>query len=155
MLVAKKEVYSYYEDNNIDIKRTKKVTQNKKSNSSAKIKFFAVAFLILFVCLGVLFRYAQITQIKMEISKLEKDIKTLNKHKVDISLDLERIKESGWIEKEAETRLGMIYPTNEQVVYIAVNSYDIDSGIKVEEKSEKLGFLKLFSNVIGQISNKL
>lgn len=153
MLVAKKEVYSYYEDYNIDTRKTKKVAQNKKNNFSAKIKFFAFAFLALFICLGVLYRYAQITQIKMEVSKLENEIKSLSKQKVDMSLDLERIKESGWIEKEAETRLGMTYPTNEQIIYITVNDY-IDNSIIVEDNTEKLAFIKLFSNLIGKISNK-
>lgn len=156
MLVAKREVYSYIEDNNVIA--DEKVKQIKKSNSSFKVKIFGLALLALIICLGVLFRYAQITQIKMEVSKLDKEIIELKKHKVDISLELERIKESGWIEKEAESRLGMVYPTDEQIVYIAVNDNDIysitsNSAEEINGK-EGLDFLKLFSNLVGKISNK-
>ncbi len=154
MLVAKREVYSYREDNNIET--TSKVKKIKKTNSSLKIKVFGMALLILFVSLGVLFRYAQMTQIKMEVSKLDKQINELSKHKTDVLLELDRIKESGWIEKEAESKLGMVYPSNEQIVYVSVNmnDNDIHKDIVKEDKTEKLAFLKLFSNVVSKISNK-
>ncbi len=156
MLVAKREVYSYREDNNIET--TNKVKKIKKTNSSLKIKVFGMALLILAVSLGVLFRYAQMTQIKMEVSKLDKQINELNKHKTDISLELDRIKESGWIENEAQNRLGMIYPHNEQIVYVSVDMNDVDNDINKntvkEDKTGNLAFLKLFSNVVSKISNK-
>ncbi len=152
MLVAKKEMYSYVEERqNVT---TKEVKQSKKSNSKLKIKAFGFALLTLVVCLGVLFGYAKITQIKMELAKLDKEITQLKKHRLDILLDLEKIKESGWIEKEAETRLGMMYPTDEQVLYISVNEHDMNSNIEEVNKEKKLAFINLFSNIASKISDK-
>lgn len=146
-------MYSYHEENYI--KETKKVKPIRKNNFSLKLKAFGIALLTLFICLGILIRYAQMTQIKMEVSKLDKEISELSKHKIDISLELERIKESGWIEREAETRLGMMYPTNNQIVYVSVDDNYIDKdNIIEEEEPGNLAFLKLFSNVVGKISNK-
>lgn len=153
MLVAKREVFSYNEENYL--RETKKNKHIRKNNFSLKLKAFGIALLTLFVCLGVLIRYAQMTQIKMEVSKLDKEISELSKHKIDISLELEKIKESGWIEGEAEKRLGMVYPTNEQIVYVSVNVNDnIDNNAIEENKTEKLGILKLFSSAVSKLSNK-
>lgn len=154
MLVAKREVFSYNEENYV--RQTKKLKPCRKSNFSLKLKAFGIALLTLFICLGVLFRYAQMTQIKMEVSKLDKEINELSKHKTDISLELERIKESGWIEGEAESKLGMVYPAKDQIVYISVNMNDNNIGINTieEDKSEKLGILKLFSSAVSKLSNK-
>lgn len=90
----------------------------------------------------------------MELAKLDKEITQLKKHRLDISLDLEKIKESGWIEKEAETRLGMMYPTDEQVLYISVNEHDMNSNIEEVNKEKKLAFINLFSNIASKISDK-
>ncbi|SCG83204.1 cell division protein FtsL [Proteiniborus sp. DW1] len=154
MLVAKKEVYSYVEES--QKVSTKRVKQSKKSNSNLKIKAFGFALLTLAICLGVLFGYAKITQVKMEILKLDNEIVQLKKHRLDISLDLEKIKESGWIEAEAESRLGMMYPTDEQIVYVSVNGYDIDNNNNIEEvnREEKLTFVNLFNNLASKISDK-
>ncbi len=151
MLVAKKEVYSYGEERNIVT--TKEAKKIKKSKSKLKIKAFGFALLTLIVCLGVLFGYAQITQIKMEVSKLDKEIAQLKKHKIDISLDLERIKESGWIETEAEARLGMMYPTDEQIVYVSVIDRDTSNNLEEVSKEGKLTFVNLFSNFVSKISD--
>jgi len=154
LLVAKKEVYSYVEDRNVIATKEVKKIKRRKNNSLLKVKFFGLALLTLFICLGVLFGYAQITQVKMEVSKLDKEIVELKKHKVDISLELERIKDSGWIEKEAEDRLGMIYPEDEQVIYLSVLDHDINISPREVGMEEKLGFIKLFSNMISKISDK-
>lgn len=154
MLVAKKEVYSYVEDRNVATTKEFKQSKNRKSNSLLKVKVFGLALLTLVICLGVLFGYAQMTQIKMEVSKLDKEIAELKKHKVDISLELERIKESGWIEKEAEDRLGMIYPSDDQIVYISVMDNDFDSSVEEAIREEELGFVRLFSNMVSKLSDK-
>lgn len=154
MLVAKKEVYSYVEDRSVVTTKEVKQSKNRKTNSLLKVKVFGLALLTLVICLGVLFGYAEMTQIKMEVSKLDKEIVELRKHKVDISLELERIKESGWIEKEAEDRLGMMYPADEQIVYISVIDKDLDSNLEEVTIEEELGFVKLFSNMISKLSDK-
>lgn len=154
MLVAKKEVYSYVEDRNVATTKEFKQSKNRKSNSLLKVKVFGLALLTLVICLGVLFGYAQMTQIKMEVSKLDKEIAELKKHKVDISLELERIKESGWIEKEAEDRLGMIYPSDDQILYISVMDNDFDSSVEEAIREEELGFVRLFSNMVSKLSDK-
>lgn len=154
MLVAKREVYSYHEENYS--REAKKVKPSRKSNFFLKLKAFGIALLTLFVCLGILIRYTQMTQIKMEVSKLDKEISELNKYKTDISLELERIKESGWVEEEAEKRLGMVYPTNEQIVYVSVNvnENNIENKAIEEHKTGKLDVFKLFSSAVSKLTNK-
>lgn len=151
MLVAKREVYSY--DQEIKIKSTKKVKQVKKNKTMIKLKIFGVAFLALLTCLGILFRYAQMTQIKMEVSNLDKEIEELNKYKTDISIQLEEIKESGWIEKEAEEKLGMVYPSSDQIIYISVKDNFSEDNYE-DNVTKEVGIFKLFSNLVTKVSNK-
>lgn len=155
MLVAKREVYSYMEEENIISPKPKEVKKNKKSNALVKMKAFGLALFTLIVCLGVLFGYAQITQIKMEVTKLDKEITELKKHKTDISLELEKIKESGWIEQEAEAKLGMSYPTDEQIVYISVEDNSVQNDKNEEQNGkDRIAFLSLFNYLTSKISNK-
>lgn len=151
MLVAKKEMYSY-----VDEKQHKPLRKNKKntkSNAAIKVKLFASALMLLCVCLSVLLRYAYITQIKFDVSQLDREITNLQSEKQDLLLELDKIKESGMIEFEAQSKLGMVYPSDEQVVYVSLNNIDEKNVNEdsVEEKS--FIFLKSFNSFLDKISN--
>jgi cell division protein FtsL len=151
LLVAKKEMYSY-----VDEKQHKPLRKNKKntkSNAAIKVKLFASALMLLCVCLSVLLRYAYITQIKFDVSQLDREITNLQSEKQDLLLELDKIKESGMIEFEAQSKLGMVYPSDEQVVYVSLNNIDEKNVNEdsVEEKS--FIFLKSFNSFLDKISN--
>ncbi|MGF7058804.1 hypothetical protein [Brassicibacter mesophilus] len=151
MLVAKKEMYSY-----VDEKQHKPLRKNKKntkSNTAIKVKLFASALMLLCVCLSVLLRYAYITQIKFDVSQLDREITNLQSEKQDLLLELDKIKESGMIEFEAQSKLGMVYPSDEQVVYVSLNNIDEKNVNEdsVEEKS--FIFLKSFNSFLDKISD--
>ena len=150
MLVAKKEfeVYPQYEEHEIPRKKNSKdIKENNKKNSKKqliiKIKLFTFAIVSLLFSLTILFRYTQITQLESDIRKLDQSIVRLNKEKQELEINLEKIYEVKWIEKEAIEKLGMVYPSNKQIIYLSVES-------EIEEKmndGQKKFLLRVFDNI--------
>lgn len=118
---------SYYPVEELEINpRAKKPLQKskkikKKSNSGIKILFLFFPVIICSVCLLILFRYVNITSVRQEITTLENQVTDLEKSKLNLIGDLEGIKSSKKIAEDAILKLGMDYPTPDQIVYISVN----------------------------------
>jgi len=138
LLVAKKEIFNYYEEKNITNNENNKKKRNNKSDSLVKISVFLFSLVILLVSIVMLLRLAYISQVQYEITKLDKEINKLNERKDIEALKLEKIRESSWVEDYALNLLGMQYPSNEQIIYI-------DTEIKVSE-NEKNVALKTHDN---------
>ncbi|RKD34294.1 cell division protein FtsL [Thermohalobacter berrensis] len=152
MLIAKKE--NKLQQNEM---RTKKYRgKNKKSKVKVKmrLKLFLFSFVALGICLLILLRYAYITQLKYDIAKIDTQIEELNKEKQELIVELETIKDSEIVEKNAKAKLGMIYPTEDQVVYISVGDESIENQEKIaKEKNNNFIFLKAFRNVVNKMVN--
>lgn len=120
MLVAKRELeYTYVEEK--EAKNTTRTTNKKKNNRAAyKLMLMFVAIIGLALSLVVLYRYANITKIRLEITALQSQKIQLEKEKDDLMAELESIKSSTRIEEDAFIKLGMVYPTDEQIVYVEV-----------------------------------
>jgi len=58
---------------------------------------------------------------KLEITEMQQQKIQLQKEKEDLMAELEAIKSLTRIEEEALVKLGMDYPTEDQVVYISVD----------------------------------
>lgn len=138
MLVAKKEIFNYYEEKNKSNNESNKKKRNNKSDSLVKLSVFLFSLVILLVSIVMLLRLAYISQVQYEITKLDKEINELNERKDIEALELEKIRESSWVEDYALNLLGMQYPSTEQIVYI-------DTEIKVS-KNEKKVALKTHDN---------
>lgn len=155
MLVAKKEFeyqeLEYYNDNlyesrNKRVKKPAKATQkNKNYKVLYKMLFLGISVVGLALSLFILFRYANITKMKLEITEMQQHKLQLEKEKEDLMAELEAIKSLTRIEEEALVKLGMDYPTEDQVVYVSVD----DLPLNEEEDTESVEEY----NVLGQLKN--
>ncbi|HBH12181.1 MAG: Uncharacterized protein XD91_1313 [Clostridiales bacterium 38_11] len=98
-----------------------KQKQCKKESAVIQFKYFVYVAVIFMLALGIIFNYAIITQRKMEINDLKKQITILSKQKEDVVIALESIKNSNIIEENAVNFLGMGYARNDQNLLIYVN----------------------------------
>ncbi|CAK7072242.1 hypothetical protein ACF3M2_17140 [Tissierella carlieri] len=149
MLVAKE--LSYYPTEALEVKekprkKTRKIQEKKKkkNNSLAKLTIMSIPMVILGIALSILFRYANITAVRQEITNLERQKVELEKVKLDLVADLEGIKSSVKIAEDAVTKLGMNYPTEGQIVYVSINDNKVEH---VEKNSIGKQIRKVFSMV--------
>ena len=148
MLVAKKELDYYPEQ--IDIQREKpKKVHKKKSNASSKLLIIGFAIIGLILSLFILYGYANITKTRLEVTGLEKQKIELEREKEDLIAELEGIKSSSKIEEGAIVKLGMDYPTEDQIVYMDVNDLALEE--KVNTKDEFM-IVKQFKNMMNLVS---
>ena len=100
--------------------------------------------------LFILFRYANITKMKLEITEIQQQKIQLEKEKEDLLAELESIKSVTRIEEEALVKLGMDYPTEDQIVYVSVD--DIPLNDEVENGSvEEFGLLGQLKNIVNLV----
>jgi len=144
-------MYSYVDEKQYKPLRKKK--KKTKNNAAIKMKLFASALLLLCVCLFVLLRYAYITQIKFDVSQLDKEITKLHSEKQDLLIELDKIKESGLIEFEAQSKLGMVYPSEEQIVYVSLNNNDPRYISEDIDEEKPFVLLKSLNNFLIKIYN--
>lgn len=148
MLVAKE--LSYYPTEALEVKERprkniKKVQEKKRNNNSfAKLIILSIPIIMVGIALFILFRYANITEVRQDITKLERQKVELEKTKQDLIAELEGIKSSVKIAEDAVIKLGMDYPTEGQIVYISVNENKIE---QVEEPGIGKQIRKIFSMV--------
>lgn len=153
MLVAKREENHYYKGSS---KKRKKIKKNSKNKSNEKLKFLVSATIILLACLFVLLRYTHITKMRLENSKLESQKIELEKEKQDLMAELDRVKSAAKIEEDAKIKLGMDYPSEEQIVYISIddkaNDEDKEDKLVGESKSKEDFFIvSYFKNMMNMI----
>lgn len=122
MLVAKAE-YSYYPETKEEVKPKQHIKVRKKKAINKRM-YFSIAIISFITCLFILSGYAKITEARLEITKLEKEVVELNKIKANLEGDLESYKSTTKISEEAVNSLGMIYPEEGQIVYVAVEDTD-------------------------------
>ncbi|SHH62457.1 septum formation initiator family protein [Sporanaerobacter acetigenes] len=153
MLVAKTEENYYYNENIRENVRNNNVSErrkntNIKSNSKNKLQFIMSAIIALMICLLVLYRYAHITQMRLEITQLESQKIELEKEKQDLLAELDRVKSSSKIEEDAKIKLGMDYPTEEQIVYISMNESVQDDEQVAEEGFFLVQYIKSMMDAV-------
>lgn len=151
MLVAKKEIYSYLDEPKKQPIRNRK--KNTRSNFAMKVKLITSAIMILCICLFVLLRYAYMTEIEFEVTQLNKEIETLNNKKQSLTFELDVIKSSGLIEAEAQNKLGMVYPSDQQIVYLSVEDNNDENAFDDAYEKHSLVLLESLNNFLVKISN--
>ena len=104
----------------------KSYNRYKNQLLSNKPFIFTLAIVII-IFAAILILYSQIAGHDREILKQKAEIDELNKTKITLVGEIKAVKSSAQIAEEAMYKLGMVYPSEDQIVYI-------DSG---EEK--KLG----------------
>lgn len=116
---------TYYDDYsaNEKIETAKKPIKRVKSASNKKIKFLYAGFCIIsvFLSIFILSNYAQITSLNVEINKTNAIINELKKTETSLIAKVEELKSNSDIVYEAQTKLGMVFPEKEQIVYFSLN----------------------------------
>lgn len=153
MLVARSEL-SYYPTEAYEIKEeprkkikreTKDTRQKQNKNSSVpKLIYLTMPIVILGISLFILFGYAKITAVRIDITKLENQKNELEKIRLNLIADLEGLKTSTKISEEAILKLGMDYPSEGQIVYVTVSENNIEH---IEKASIGKHLKKIFSMV--------
>lgn len=118
MLVAKKE-YSYNPEPTRESKKKKVIKKKRVIN---KKMYFGILILFFISSLFILDRYAGITQTRYDITQLQGQLRELELEKNDLEANLEGLKTTTAISEKAQMNLGMVYPEEDQVVYLAVNN---------------------------------
>lgn len=149
MLVARSEL-SYYPVEELEVKkgvkRPKRKQKQKQSTSFVKLVFLSIPMIMLGISLLILVRYANITAVRVDITKLEKEKVELEKVKMNLVADLEGIKTSGKIAEDAMFKLGMDYPTEGQIIYVSVNE-------KVNDYANGFGTKNQFKKVFNKMAS--
>lgn len=140
MVVAKAE-YNYYPEQYNNKKTVVKKT--KKVKAVNKGMYFSIAIILLITSLIVLYGYSKITSKRLEITKLEREKVELEKMKQDLIGKLENIKSTTKISEDATYNLGMIYPDENQIVYVSVNT---DTNIEMVKFSISEKIKNIFSS---------
>lgn len=78
---------------------------------------FTVA-IVTIVFVAILILYSQIAGLDREILKQKSEIDELNKTKITLVGEIKAVKSSEQIAEEAMYKLGMVYPSEDQIVYI-------------------------------------
>lgn len=137
MLATKNELNDYREmhlnnqkrKEQIIIKRKKDLKRHKKQKMMFKISCLLSIALFATVSFFVLKGYSNISQARMNITRLENQRNDLEQTKSSMISELEEAKNSVKISEEAMNKLSMDYPNSDQVVYISLN----DSKNKVKD----------------------
>ncbi|NMB26742.1 MAG: hypothetical protein GX987_01655 [Tissierellia bacterium] len=152
MLVTKKELDYYYYPDQVDAEyeRPKRTYKRKKKKAKVSYKLFAIGLAIigLILSLFILYRYANITKVRQEITELERQKIELEKEKEHLTTELESIKSSSKIEEEAIIKLGMDYPTEDQIIYINVKDMDIEKEINTKKEFVLVKQLRSIVNLV-------
>lgn len=121
----------------LDSKRKKALAVKKKNEKALKRKLMRDASLALFVIISFAFFYingrAGVSKLQSEVNHIKTDIITVQKE-IDLKeAKLEKIRSSKLVEEQAQTLLGMIYPGENDKIYI--NSQETEEKVIVKKKT--------------------
>lgn len=160
-LVVAQRKYNYVEDQTErkQIKQNKEI-KNKKSKEIKPIHKIQMIFSLMVIaslCIGIIFGYAKLTELKYKINGLNKEIQQLEAHIENLRVEVEGIKRSDIIEKKAKETLGMQFVQKEQMVYLNIHSDDIVDGLNKEKKEiyKDTSKTRLLTDVKGKIQKFL
>lgn len=150
------DIERYYKIKEDTMLKNKTKKRQRQNHNIIQIKYFIFAAIVFGLALGIIYNYATITQIKMEINDLNKDITLLDKQKEDVLISLESIKNSNIIEENATNYLGMNYATNSQNNIVTVNySGSLNDKFAYDKKySESAMFSDIFEKTFRIFTNE-
>lgn len=127
-----------------------KKPRNKKINRPAKKNLFSLSLYIIWglcalMLLLLMVNYLELEKLKNNIERQNVEISELKKTKDSISGQLAGIKSSDEVANVARYKLGMVYPDDEQVVYIQVDEKVAETDVKENVfLSPVISILKIF-----------
>jgi len=139
-------------EDNKNYRKISKEKNKQKSRNNYQIKFFFYLLICFILVLTIIYNYAIITQTNMEIDEITRDIKFLTKEKEDILVLIESTKNTGIIEDNARTFLGMDYPDLNQRTFIEVAYSEEPKEIAMESTNQRT-FDNIFRKTFSLISD--
>jgi cell division protein FtsL len=147
--LAEKVAYDPYEENTI--LKSKKIARN---NSRLKVKIILSIFLVFFMFIVVMMRYAQISQLNYESNILKSQYAQLQSDNQLLNIDIENAMDLKNIREIAESKLDMHKPYKSQIVYVSIAKKDVT--IAASRKEPKLvSFFKMIHSNTKKILNIL
>ena len=106
--------------------RVRRISKSKNKMRALRKRAFVIFSIgmVFLASIIILNGYANIAQMKVEISNLETEMGNLNKTKQSLTGRIEELKSTSKVTEEAKYKLGMVYPEESQVVYFTLNSED-------------------------------
>ena len=129
--------------------KVKKIStgKKKKKQSSKKAPLYITLVIVIMISLSSTFLYAQLSNLDKRIIAQENEIKELRKTKESLDGDIKGIKSSTEIQDEAIYKLGMVHPSDEQVIYIDVSKNELRKDVNNNVfLSPIISVLKSFTN---------
>ncbi len=139
-------------EDNKNYRKISKEKNKQKSRNNYQIKFFFYLLICFILVLTIIYNYAIITQTNMEIDEITRDIKSLTKEKEDILVLIESTKNTGIIEDNARTFLGMDYPDINQRDFIEVSYSNEPKEVAIENTYQN-AIDNIFSRTFSLISD--
>ncbi len=121
MIVAERKIRetSYRQQNNDVVKRQQKDKRRKK-----KLRTILRIGVILALGVVITSRFAIISEYAYRMDKLENQLSELRKVNERLNLQIAQAQDITWIEDYARNQLGMVYPDNRDIIYVAVDRTD-------------------------------
>lgn len=145
LLVARKEHYIYEE--HVREPNKKKVLKTKTRRVINKNMYFAIIAMFFISSLFILSGYANITEIKYDINESQNIIRELELERIDLETKLVASKNSSNISERAQNNLGMIYPGEDQIVYIAVDNINQNTPDDISLAQRIKDIFSIFSSI--------
>lgn len=147
MLVAKKE-YAYNIEPSRQVNEKKLIKTRKRKKVINKTMYLGILAMFFISSFFILNRYADITQARYEISEMQKQLKELENERTDLLANLEGLKSTTAISEKAQTNLGMVYPNEDQIVYIAVNDINENTQDDISLSQRIREIFSIFSSIL-------
>ncbi|EFI42176.1 MULTISPECIES: septum formation initiator family protein [Peptoniphilus] len=105
------------------VKNDFKIQKNKikKINRASKRPLYITLIIVMMVVCASTLTYAQLSSLDKKIMIQQKEISELKKTKMSLIGEVKGIKSSTEIQDEAMYKLGMIYPKENQIVYVDIS----------------------------------
>lgn len=151
MLVAQKKI-SYSEPFVVEKQNSKmKEIVVIKKNAVRMMKALTIIFLFLLFSFVILLRYTQINEYNQKINKLKLQLNELKKENDQLQVKLNQKIDLALIERLAVERLGMQYPSENQVVYLQLRKTDFTQNLQKEVQTDTNGWNEIWSILLGYL----
>lgn len=101
----------------------------KRSNKKQKAPLCITLVIVIIISLSSTLLYAQLSNLDKQIIAQQKEMKELKKTKESLEGDIKGIRSSSEIQDEAMYKLGMVYPKEDQIVYIDVSKNELKKDV--------------------------
>lgn len=140
-----------------------KNNKNKKPKKNYRFEKVIISLALTTVLASsilLLTRFMAITEAKHRVNRLQYQIERLEVEREKLRVEVEKVSKSGWIESEAMTRLGMVYPSPDQMIYININPTKVAMLASELKKSNNLISTekdqnKAYSNFISRLVSNI